>query len=60
MTKTFNWQDFEGVVFETDHPVATTSPDHIMPWGTAHDNSVNPNFNYRMLRLFKNRIGLKC
>jgi SAM-dependent methyltransferase len=37
----------EGKMFQvyTDHPVATDSPDHTHPLGTANDNSRNPEFN---------------
>lgn len=32
----------------TDKPVAFESPDHIQPWGTARDNSVNLKFNRKL------------
>jgi hypothetical protein len=32
----------------TDKPVALDSPDHLHPWGTARDNSVNLAFNRRL------------
>jgi SAM-dependent methyltransferase len=35
----------------TDHPVALTSPDHLQPWGTARDNSINPRFNAKLRQL---------
>ncbi len=38
---------------ETDYPVALDSPDHVFPWGTARDNSVNLRFNQKVYRLFK-------
>ena len=41
------------VEVETGHPVATDSPDHLQPWGTARDNSRNPRFNERLYRLFE-------
>lgn len=33
---------------ETSKPVAFDSPDHLMPWGTARDNSQNLRFNRRL------------
>lgn len=41
-----------GVCVETDYPVALDSPDHIIPWGTARDNSSNLRFNSKLYRLF--------
>lgn len=32
----------------TTKPVATDSPDHLEPWGTARDNSVNKLFNFKL------------
>jgi 2-polyprenyl-3-methyl-5-hydroxy-6-metoxy-1,4-benzoquinol methylase len=32
----------------TDKPVALDSPDHLHPWGTTRDNSVNLAFNRRL------------
>ena len=40
----------------TDHPVAYTSPDYIMPWGTKRDNSVNPRFNQKLYNLFDGKF----
>jgi len=40
---------------DTDHPVATDSPDHIEPRSTARDNSINLKFNKRLYELFKDR-----
>lgn len=40
---------------ETDHPIAEDSPDHIQPRATARDNSINRNFNERLLNLYKER-----
>ena len=36
----------------TDHPVAHSSPDHLVPWGTSRDNSRNKRFNAKLYRLF--------
>jgi len=35
----------------TDHPVAVESPDHLVPWGTAQDNSRNQRFNARLIAM---------
>lgn len=37
---------------DTAYPVALDSPDHIQPRSTVRDNSINPNFNRRLLQLF--------
>jgi 2-polyprenyl-3-methyl-5-hydroxy-6-metoxy-1,4-benzoquinol methylase len=42
------------VEIATDHPVAIHSPDHVMPWGTARDNSRNQRFNARLITLIAN------
>jgi SAM-dependent methyltransferase len=36
------------ICIETDKPVAYDSPDHLEPWGTARDNSVNWRFNRKL------------
>lgn len=38
------------VAVVTSKPVAYDSPDHIMPWGTKNDNSVNLKFNIKLAR----------
>lgn len=40
---------------KTNKPVAFDSPDHINPWGTAHDNSTNQRFNQKVVHLFGDR-----
>lgn len=40
------------VRLRADAEVAVTSPDHLLPWGTKRDNSVNPRFNDKIYRLF--------
>lgn len=42
----------EQIILEAERLVAVDSPDHIVPWGTKQDNSVNPNFNRKLYRLF--------
>ncbi len=37
---------------KTDKPIAFDSPDHLYPYGTARDNSVNLKFNKKLFRLF--------
>ena len=32
------------ISLQTKHPIAYESPDHLMPWGTAYDNSTNRKF----------------
>ena len=45
-------QDRYGAIdIVTDHPVAVESPDHLVPWGTANDNSRNQRFNARLIAL---------
>src|SRR5512135_1035148 len=45
------WAGAPGIEVVTRHPLASASPDHLCPMGTAHDNSVNPAFNERLFRL---------
>jgi 2-polyprenyl-3-methyl-5-hydroxy-6-metoxy-1,4-benzoquinol methylase len=42
---------FGRLKLETEFRVAHDSPDHIVPWGTARDNSINLRFNSRLLSL---------
>jgi SAM-dependent methyltransferase len=42
------------ISLETNFPVAFESPDHLVPWGTAKDNSKNYRFNQKINKLFKN------
>src|SRR5579862_7288567 len=35
-----------------ERPIAETSPDHLMPWGTKWDNSRNDRFNAKLYRLY--------
>lgn len=43
----------EGIEVQTAHPVASESPDHLQPWGTARDNSRNVRFNQKLYRLYE-------
>lgn len=42
----------------TDHPVALDSPDHLHPWGTAHDNHRNAAFNEKLFRLLPGNLSV--
>lgn len=44
----------------TDKPVATDSPDHIKPFGTAMDNSTCAEFNKKLFALVPNPVGTAC
>jgi 2-polyprenyl-3-methyl-5-hydroxy-6-metoxy-1,4-benzoquinol methylase len=46
-------------VAQTDSPVATDSPDHKWPKGTAADNSSNRNFNLKLYAHFNGRSDLR-
>lgn len=51
--------EIEQIHVETNHPVALGSADHQQPWGTARDNSRNPEFNAKLYELFKDRFPLR-
>ena len=40
------------VSLEAKSPVASASPDHLLPWGTKRDNSVNRRFNDKLYKLY--------
>lgn len=42
----------------TDHPVALDSPDHLHPWGTAHDNYRCGAFNEKLFRLIPGKLSV--
>lgn len=44
---------FDGIKIITSKPVAFDSPDHVHPWGTARDNSVNLAFNRKLFWWFQ-------
>jgi hypothetical protein len=44
-----SWKDLRIEVL-TDRPVAIDSPDHLLPWGTKHDNSARLTFNLKLAR----------
>ena len=46
-------------VAETDRPIATESPDHKWPRGTAFDNSTNRHFNLKLYSYFNHRPDLR-
>jgi len=41
------------ITVQTSKPIATDSPDHIQPFGTARDNSVHAVFNQKLYRLIR-------
>jgi cyclopropane fatty-acyl-phospholipid synthase-like methyltransferase len=42
------------IKIETQYPIASDSPDHLYPHGTAHDNSTDVNFLDELTAHFKN------
>jgi 2-polyprenyl-3-methyl-5-hydroxy-6-metoxy-1,4-benzoquinol methylase len=40
------------VIVNAERNVACDSPDHLMPWGTRHDNFANQRFNYKLWALY--------
>jgi Methyltransferase domain len=49
---TFEFTAFSHIIVETQKPIAFDSPDHLMPWGTARDNSKNYRFNQKIYQIF--------
>lgn len=51
--KTLLLHDFKikEVKIQTNHPVASQSPDHLIPRGTKNDNSIYPRFNKKLCQL---------
>ncbi len=47
------------VILKAAREVAFESPDHLMPWGTMRNNSVNPQFNYKLYNLYPRPEQLK-
>ena len=47
------------IVLKAEREVALESPDHLMPWGTKRDNSVNRRFNEKLYALFPRAEQLK-
>ena len=43
---------------DTEHPVAVNSPDHLAPHGTAVDNSINLEFNKKIIDLFNGNVSV--
>ena len=48
----FEFTDASRIVVDTLKPVAFDSPDHLIPWGTANDNSRNYRFNEKVYQVF--------
>lgn len=40
------------VTLDAEREIAFDSPDHLMPWGTRHDNFTNARFNKRLWQLY--------
>jgi hypothetical protein len=40
------------IALRADAEVAFTSPDHLLPWGTKRDNSINRRFNDKVYKLY--------
>ena len=47
------------VTLKTEFPVAFESPDHLVPWGTANDNSSNKKFVLFMDDLVSRQVGAR-
>src|SRR5260370_29257697 len=47
------------ISIRAERDVAYDSPDHLMPWGTAQNNSTNHRFNDKLYRLFPRPEQLK-
>jgi len=47
------------VILKAEREVAFKSPDHLMPWGTKQDNSVNRRFNDKVYKLYPRQEQLK-
>ncbi len=49
------------IYIRAERSIAYESPDHLVPWGTARDNSKNSRFNEKIYKIFENngKLGLK-
>jgi len=47
----------KNILLRAEKNVAFDSPDHLCPWGTMRDNSVNPLFNRKLCQLYKDIPG---
>jgi len=50
----FVFTESSQIVVETNKPLAFDSPDHLIPWGTANDNSKNYRFNEKIYQIYYN------
>jgi len=48
-----------GVTLDAEREIAFDSPDHVMPWGTRHDSSINQRFNRKLWRLYSATQAVK-
>lgn len=44
--------DSSRIIVDTEKPIAFDSPDHLVPWGTANDNSRNYRFNEKIYQIY--------
>ncbi|MEI7581375.1 class I SAM-dependent methyltransferase [Runella sp.] len=51
-SSSFEFTDSSRIVVATEKPIAFDSPDHLVPWGTANDNSRNYRFNEKVYQTF--------
>lgn len=47
-----NFSSSSCIIVETNKPIAFDSPDHLIPWGTANNNSKNYRFNEKIYQIY--------
>jgi 2-polyprenyl-3-methyl-5-hydroxy-6-metoxy-1,4-benzoquinol methylase len=47
------------ITLNAEREVAFDSPDHLMPWGTRHDNSTHERFNQKLWRIYPRSAFVK-
>jgi hypothetical protein len=47
----------DSIQLKTEHPIAYESDDHLNPYGTAQDNTRNPRFVDKCVRLYKDKMS---
>jgi SAM-dependent methyltransferase len=47
------------LILKSEREVAYESPDHLHPWGTKQDNSINRRFNAKLYKLFPQGTSLR-
>jgi hypothetical protein len=48
-----------GIILNAEREIAFDSPDHLMPWGTRHDNSTHERFNQKLWRIYPSHDIIK-